>query len=159
MIALVAAVSRNGVIGHEGKMPWHLPAELKHFRRLTRGQVVVMGRKTYASIGGPLKGRTNVVITRAPGFEAPGCEVVHSPEELLHDQRPLYVIGGAQLYQQFLPHANLLHLTRIHADFAGDSFFPEVNPGEWRLVDAIPYAKDERNPYDFTVETYRRVWA
>lgn len=157
MIALVAAMGRNGVIGKDGAMPWHLPAELKHFRRVTRGQAVVMGRRTYESIGGPLKGRTNIVLTRDPGFEAPGCEVAHTVEALLEDERPLFIIGGAQLYRQFLPHADVMHLTRIHADFDGDTFFPEFDPAEWRLVAAEPHPRDEKNAYDFTIETYQRV--
>lgn len=157
MIALVAAMGRNRVIGKDGAMPWHLPAELKHFRRVTRGQVVVMGRKTYESIGGPLKGRTNIVLTHDPGFEAPGCEVAHSVEALVADERPLYVIGGAQLYRQFLPHADVLHLTRIDADFDGDTFFPEIDPDEWRVVAAEPHPRDEKNAYGFTIETYQRI--
>ncbi|MFZ5828201.1 MAG: dihydrofolate reductase [Bacillota bacterium] len=157
MIALVAAMGRNRVIGKDGTMPWHLPAELKHFRRVTRGKVVVMGRKTYESIGEPLKGRTNIVLTRDLDFEAPGCEVAHSVEALLHDERPLYVIGGAQLYRQFLPHADLMHLTRIDADFEGDTFFPEFVLAEWRLVAAEPHPQDEKNLYSFTIETYERI--
>lgn len=156
MITLVAAMGRNRVIGRDGQMPWHLPAEMKHFRRTTRGQVVVMGRKTYQAIGGPLKGRTNIVVTRDPGFEAPGCEVRHSVAELLADERPLFVIGGAELYRQFLPHAAEMVLTRIDHDFEGDARFPEWAPAEWELVTAAPYVRDERNEYDFTVEHYRR---
>ena len=157
MIALVAAMGRNRVIGKDGTMPWHLPAELKHFRRVTRGKVVVMGRKTFESIGEPLKGRTNIVLTRDPDFEAAGCEVAHSVEALLRDERPLYVIGGAQLYRQFLPHADLMHLTRIDAEFEGDTFFPEFDLAEWRLVAAEPHPPDEKNPYSFTIETYQRI--
>lgn len=157
MIALVAAMGRNRVIGRDGEMPWHLPAEMKHFRRVTRGQVVVMGRKTYEAIGGPLKGRTNIVLTRDPDFEAPGCEVAHSLEELLHDERSLYVIGGAQLYRQFLPHADVMHLTRIDFDVDGDAFFPEFDPTEWRVTAAERCARDEKNAYDFTIERYERV--
>ncbi|MFZ5816976.1 MAG: dihydrofolate reductase [Bacillota bacterium] len=157
MIALVAAMGRNGVIGREGRMPWHLPAEMKHFRRVTRGQVVVMGRKTYESIGGPLKGRTNIVLTRDPSYRAPGCEVVHALEELLLEERPLYVIGGAELYRQFLPHADRLILTRIHHDFEGDTFFPKIDPAQWRLTAAEPHPRDEQNEYDFTIEWYERL--
>lgn len=157
MIALVAAMGRNRVIGRNGAMPWHLPAEMKHFRRVTRGQVVVMGRKTYESIGGALKGRTNLVVTRDPSFVAPGCEVVHSVDDLLRDERALYVIGGAELYRQFLPHADVMFLTRIHSDFDGDTLFPAWDEREWRLVEAEPHSRDEKNAYDFTIETYHRV--
>lgn len=156
MIILVAAMGKGRVIGQDGRMPWHLPAELKHFRRLTKGQVVVMGRKTYESIGGALKNRTNIVLTRDEAYEAPGCEVVHSLEALLKGERTLYVIGGAQLYRQFLPHASRMVLTRIDADLAGDTFFPEWAEAEWQLVAAQAHPHDEKNPYDFTIETYQR---
>lgn len=157
MITLVAAMGRDRVIGREGQMPWHLPAEMRHFRRTTRGQVVVMGRKTYEAIGGPLKGRTNIVLTRDPGFAAPGCEVRHSAAELLTDERKLFVIGGAELYRQFLPHADEMILTRIDHDFEGDTYFPAWEPTEWELVSSTPYARDEQNAYDFIVEHYRRA--
>lgn len=157
MIALVAALGRNGVIGAGGTMPWHLPADLKHFRRLTKGHVVVMGRKTLEAIGGALRGRTNLVLTRDPAFSAPGCEVLHAIEPILHEERPVFIIGGAEIYQQFLPYADRMHLTRIAAEFAGDTFFPAYDPAQWRLVAAEPRARDEQNPYDMIFETYERV--
>lgn len=156
MIALIAAMGTNRVIGKDGAMPWHLPADLKHFRRITLGHVVVMGRRTYEAIGRPLPDRVNIVLTRNRGFAAPGCEVIHSPEPLLSDSRPVYVIGGAELYRLFLPHAAVMHLTRIHAEFAGDTFFPQFDLSAWELVAAEAYAKDDRNAYDMTFETYRR---
>lgn len=159
MIALVAALTRNRVIGRDGGMPWHLPADLRHFRRLTRGQTVVMGRKTYASIGRPLPDRVNIVVTRDRQFAAPGCEVVHSVAALLGDGRPLYVIGGAELYRAFLPHADRMHLTRIHADLPGDTFFPAYDERAWRLTSAEAHPRDERNAYDLTFETYERIRA
>lgn len=157
MIVLIAAMGRGRVIGHEGRMPWHLPAEMKHFRRTTRGHVVVMGRKTYESIGGALKNRTNIVLTRDPGYEAPGCEVAHSLTPLLSDPRELYVIGGAELYRQFLPHAHRMVLTRVEGDFAGDTFFPAWDDAQWRLTATQLYGADAQNAYDFTIETYERV--
>jgi dihydrofolate reductase len=157
MIALVAALGRNGVIGAGGTMPWHLPADLKHFRRLTRGHVVVMGRKTFESIGGALKGRTNLVLTRALTFSAAGCEVLHAIEPILQEERPVFIIGGAELYREFLPHADRLYLTRIDAEFAGDTFFPAFDSAQWRLVAAEPREQDEKNPYDLVFETYERA--
>lgn len=157
MIALIAAMDRNRVIGRDGQMPWRLPAEMRHFRRTTMGHVVVMGRRTYESIGGPLKGRTNIVLTRERGFTAPGCEVRHSVEEVLADPRPLYVIGGAELYRQFLPHADELILTRIDHEFPGDTYFPAWDESEWELVEATPCPRDDANPYDFVIERYRRA--
>lgn len=159
MITLVAAMGRNRVIGRDGSMPWRLPAEMRHFRRVTMGKVVVMGRKTYESIGGPLKGRTNLVLTRDPGFTAPGCELVHSIEALLSDPRPLYVIGGAQLYRQLLPHAGRMILSRIHHDFPGDTYFPDFPSDEWECTETEEHPADEANAYGFTVEWYRRVRA
>jgi dihydrofolate reductase len=157
MIILVAAMGHDRVIGRDGRIPWHLPAEMKHFRRTTRGQAVVMGRKTFESIGGALKNRTNIVVTRDPTFQAPGCEVVHAIAPLLADERELYVIGGAEIYRQFLPHADRMVLTRIDGAFEGDTFFPAWDEGEWRLVGTEFHPRDEQNAYDFTVETYERV--
>lgn len=157
MIALIAAMDRNRVIGQDGKMPWHMPADLKHFRRLTKGHVVVMGRKTYESIGGPLKGRTNVILTRDEQFEAAGCEVLHSIDAVLKDDRSIFVIGGGEVYRQFLPHADRLCLTRIDAAFEGDTFFPAWDEREWRMTESVSHARDEKNPYDCVFETYERM--
>ena len=156
MISLVWAMGQNRVIGQGGKMPWYLSADLIHFRKLTRGHVVVMGRKTYESIGEALPKRTNVVLTRDRQFEAPGCEVVHSVDEVLRDERPVFIIGGAELYREFLPHAQTLHITRIHAEFAGDTFFPEYDEAQWDLADSVFRPRDEKNPYDCTFEVYVR---
>lgn len=157
MIVLVAAMGRGRVIGQGGKMPWHLPGEMKHFRQTTRGQVVVMGRKTYESIGGALKDRTNVVVTRDPHYQAPGCEVVHSISSLLEYERPVYVIGGEELYSQFLPYARRMVLTRIDGVFPGDTFFPRWDEAKWQLVASDFHPRDEKNAYDFTIETYERI--
>jgi len=156
MITLVAAMGRGRVIGANGQMPWHLPAEMKHFRRVTKGQVVVMGRKTFESIGEPLKGRVNMVMTRDQSYEAPGCLVVHSIDEAMRDDRPLFVIGGAELYRAFLPYADTMILTRIHHDFHGDTFFPAWDEAEWLLTTSEAHPQDDRNAYDFTIETYQR---
>jgi dihydrofolate reductase len=157
MIALIWAMGRNRVIGQGGTMPWHLPADLKHFRRLTKGQIVLMGRKTYESIGGALKGRINWVLTRDPSYEAPGCEVLHSLEPVLQEERPVLIIGGAELYREFLPHADVLYLTRIEAEFEGDTFFPPFDLSEWELTESKPRPRDEKNAYDLVFETYQRT--
>ncbi|MDF2628200.1 MAG: dihydrofolate reductase [Symbiobacteriaceae bacterium] len=156
MIALVWAMGRNRVIGKDGTMPWYLSADLIHFRKLTRKQVVVMGRKTYESMGGALPKRTNIVLTRDPAFAPPDCEIIHSIDEVLRDERPIFVIGGAEVYRQFLPHAHTLHVTRIHADFEGDTFFPEYDESQWELTSSTFREKDEKNPYDCTFEVYVR---
>ncbi|HLN63294.1 MAG TPA: dihydrofolate reductase [Symbiobacteriaceae bacterium] len=157
MIALVAAMGRSRVIGKDGKMPWHLPADLRHFRRLTKGHIVVMGRKTYESIGGALSGRTNWVLTRDTAYQAPGCEVLHSLEPVLREERPVFVIGGAELYRAFLPYADTLHLTMIDADVEGDTYFPTWDPDEWALTDSLPRAADEKNAYACEFQTYQRT--
>ncbi|MCG9024478.1 dihydrofolate reductase [Laribacter hongkongensis] len=137
-LALIAARARNGVIGLDNRMPWHLPEDLAYFKRVTLGKPVVMGRKTFESIGRPLPGRLNIVVTRNPGWQAAGVQVAHSldaalvlaaaavPEEIM-------LIGGAELYRQALPQADVLYLTEIDAEFAGDAFFPEVDLARWRI--------------------------
>lgn len=137
-LALIAARARNGVIGLDNRMPWYLPEDLAYFKRVTLGKPVVMGRKTFESIGRPLPGRLNIVVTRNPDWQAAGVQVAHSldaalalaaaaaPEEIM-------LIGGAELYRQALPQADVLYLTEIDAEFAGDAFFPEVDLARWRI--------------------------
>jgi dihydrofolate reductase len=135
--ALVAALARNRVIGAGNRLPWRLPADLARFKRLTMGAPVIMGRKTRESIGRPLPGRRNIVVTRASGAAWEGCLVAHSLEEALalaRDAAEAFVIGGAELYAQALPHAERLHLTLIEAAYAGDAWFPEFDPAAWREV-------------------------
>ncbi len=136
-IAIIAAVARNGVIGHRNRMPWHLPDDLKRFRRLTLGQAVIMGRRTFESIGKPLAGRNNIVVTRSPDWTRPGCHAVHSLEAALaavHEREDAFVIGGAEIYALALPVARRLYMTEIDRDFEGDAFFPEFDRSRWREV-------------------------
>ena len=133
LVSLIAAVARNRVIGVEDRLPWHLPADLRRFRTLTWGKPVVMGRLTHESIGRPLPGRRNIVITRA-GPVMEGCERAGSLEDALALAGPApetVVIGGARCYREALPHCRRMYLTRIDADFAGDAWFPEWDPAEW----------------------------
>lgn len=134
-ISLIVAASRNGVIGTGGKLPWHLPADLKRFKELTMGHPILMGRKTFQSIGKPLPGRTNIVITRQPGFQACGAVVAHSLEEALRlceKEAEAFVIGGAEIYKQALPLADRIYLTRINQDFDGDTFLFDIDPAVWK---------------------------
>jgi dihydrofolate reductase len=136
-LAIIAAVARNGVIGAGNSMPWRLSADLKRFRALTIGHRVIMGRKTYQSLGKPLAGRENVVVSRDPGFAAPGCRVVGALADALDDPvlpPPAFCIGGAQLYAEALPLADEIHLTEIDADFDGDTYMPLLDPNAWREV-------------------------
>jgi len=160
-IALIAAVANNHVIGAENRLIWHLPADLKHFKTLTMGNTIVMGRKTFESIGKPLPGRRNIVITRNKDFNAPGCEIAYSLEEALkmsNKGETVYVIGGADIYHQTIdhPHTKVLYITRIFACFEGDAFFPSVEPAKWKLVERLDHKPDEKNPYPFTFLTYHR---
>jgi dihydrofolate reductase len=159
-LALVAAVAANGVIGRENALPWRIPQDLKRFRRLTSGHRIVMGRKTYESIGRSLPERENVVVTRDPAFQAPGCRVAHSLDEALAGAPPdrtVFCIGGAQLYREALPRASILHLTEIERDFPGDAFFPPFDRGEWREESRETYTVDGPEPFQYHFAVYRRV--
>lgn len=137
-LAILAAVAVNRVIGRDNMLPWHLPADLKHFKALTMGQIVVMGRRTFDSIGRPLPGRVNVVLTRQPDLQLPGVEIAASMEAVLDrfrgDARTIFIIGGAELFQQTLPDCDRLYLTEIEQAFSGDTFFPEFDRDDWREI-------------------------
>ncbi|HEX8523114.1 MAG TPA: dihydrofolate reductase [Tepidisphaeraceae bacterium] len=158
-LELVVAVSRNGVIGRAGTLPWHLPDDLKHFKNLTLGHTIIMGRRTYESIGKPLPGRTNIVVsTTMPSPPAAGVILAHSLGQALErtSTRP-FIIGGSQLYQTSLPRASVLHVTEIEADVEGDTFFPTFDRSEWNLIDDRPHPADERHLYPFHFRTYERI--
>ena len=152
-------MDRARVIGVGNKMPWHLPDELKHFRSVTSGYPVVMGRKTFESIGRPLPNRRNIVITRQPGYIAPGCEVVPSLTDGLElVGNDAFVIGGGEIYAQALPLANRLYLTYVDTEVAGgDTRFPQVDPAEWREIERERHEADERHAFAFTYVTLERV--
>jgi dihydrofolate reductase len=153
-VTLVAALGRNGVIGLDNRMPWHISEDLKRFKGLTMGHPVVMGRKTFESIGKPLPGRKNIVITRSRGFGAPGCTVVHSMEEALEatdGAAEVFVIGGAEIYGLALPLADRLELTEVDVAIDGDAYFPEFERSAWREVarESRSTESPERLRYDF----------
>jgi dihydrofolate reductase len=171
-ISLLAAVARNGVIGHQGRLPWHLPEDLRRFKRLTLGHPVIMGRKTYDSIlqtlGKPLPGRENIVVTRSAGFAAPGCRVAASIEGALTAAAgapggdEVFVIGGAEIYRLAFPLATQLDMTEIDADFEGDAWFPAYDHDEWRELAREEPAADAAGTGDatkrvrFAFVTYQR---
>lgn len=161
MISLVVAMARNQVIGRDNALPWgRLPEDLRRFRAITLGKPVLMGRKTFESIGRPLPGRTNLVLTRDPVWQAAGTVVVHSVDEALaraRDSAELAGIGGAEIYRLLLPLASVIHLTRIHADIAGDTLFPPLDQSHWRVLESRDFAADERNAHDMTFVTLERV--
>ena len=138
IISIIVAMDRNGVIGLEGDLPWHLSSDLKHFRAITMGKPLIMGRKTHESIGRPLPGRKNIVLTRSKDFLAEGCVVVNSQEqalELVADVEEVMFMGGAGIYDEALSHANRLYLTEVHADVNGDVYFPEFDKIDWLDVE------------------------
>lgn len=149
MIALIAAYAKDRVIGYKGKMPWHLPNELKYFKETTMGHTVVMGRKTFESIGKPLPNRRNIVLTRDRHFQAPGIEVIHNPRDVdrLGD---VFIIGGAQLYEEFMPMADRLYLTEIDLETEGDTFFPKWDQEDFRIIHQEEGKVDQRNPHPHT---------
>ncbi len=161
MITLIVAVADNGVIGRDNALPWHLPDDLKRFKRLTLGKPIVMGRKTFESIGKPLPGRLNVVLTRDPNYRREGVEVVHDVEGALRvaagaeDASEIMIIGGADLFRSFLPRAGRVHLTRVHADVAGDVLWPQLD-GSWQRVAAESHAADELHRHAMTFEVWEK---
>lgn len=160
-IALIAALDEAGVIGYEGGVPWRLPVDMRWFREKTMGKPVIMGRRTYESIGRPLPGRRNIVVTRQRGYEAPGCEVVASPAAALASAAALQpeeimVIGGAALYAALLPHASRLYLTYVRGRFPGDTYFPSFDRDEWEVVEETAHPADERHSVPFFMAVLER---
>jgi dihydrofolate reductase len=151
-ITLIAAVASNGVIGRDGGMPWHLPEDLKHFKKTTLGHPVVMGRRTWESLGKPLPGRRNIVVTRNRAFAAPGADVVESLEAALErcaGEAEVFVIGGGELYTAALPLAAALEITEIHRDYEGDARFPAFERAKWREVNREAHATGDGMRFDF----------
>ncbi len=160
-LELIAAVARNGVIGRNGELPWHLPDDLKHFKQLTLGHPILMGRKTHESIGRPLPGRRNIVISEKLKEAPAGTDLAHSIEAALklistHDGRA-FIIGGAVLYAAALPHAQTLHLTEVDVEVEGDAFFPPFDTEAWRLIEELPHPQDDRHALPFRFCTYQRM--
>lgn len=161
-LSIIVAMAANGVIGKDNTLPWRLRADLARFKRLTMGHHLLVGRKTWESIGRPLPGRTMVVITRRDGFSADGIRVAGSIDEALEIARragetEAFVAGGAEIYRQVLERADRLYLTRIHAAIEGDTFFPELDGSRWREVAREDREPDERNPYPFSFVDYEVV--
>lgn len=163
-LSITAAVSENGVIGRGAKIPWRLRDEQRAVRELTMGHCLIMGRKTWDSIGRPLPGRTSIVMTRDRSFsiEAEGIVVVHDFDSALEAARArgddeAFAFGGEAIYALALPRADTLHLTRVHATVEGDAFFPDFDESEWKLVDESRHKANERNEYAFTTQRYERA--
>ncbi|NOU51506.1 type 3 dihydrofolate reductase [Pseudoalteromonas sp. JBTF-M23] len=160
IISMIAAMAHNRVIGQDNQMPWHLPADLQHFKRVTMKKPVVMGRKTFESIGRPLPGRRNIVITRNDTYQAQGIEVVNSPEAalaLLSDVEEIMIIGGGHVYEQFLPMCERLYLTFIDLDVEGDTCFPDYTKvANWQVLEEQNCSADEKNLYNYKFVTLNK---
>jgi len=160
MISFIVAMDQNRVIGKDNQLPWHLPADLKFFKKVTVGHPIAMGRKTHESIGKPLPGRKNIIVTRNLDYQSEGCTVIHSVEELMQyvkqKDKEVFVIGGAQLFNQLFPVADRLYITEIEFEFEGDTYFPEFTDSEWTLTTREQGVKDEKNPYDYSFNIYDR---
>jgi dihydrofolate reductase len=162
IISIIVAAAANDVIGRQNDLPWRLSADLQQFKRLTMGHAVVMGRKTYESIGRPLPGRRMIVITRQPNYAADGVEVVSSLPAALElaerqGETDLFIIGGAEIFAHFLPRVNRLYWTRVHANVDGDVRFPAFDRREWRLVESTRHEADAKNEHPYSFELYERV--
>jgi dihydrofolate reductase len=158
LISLIVAMAQNGVIGRDNALPWRLPADLKRFKAFTLGKTVLMGRKTFESIGRPLHGRDNLVLTRDRRWLASGVIVVHSVEQALTQagDKELVAIGGAQIYRLLMPFARRIYLTHVHADVPGDTFFPDFDPTQWDDVECRMHPADEEHAYPVTFVTLER---
>jgi dihydrofolate reductase len=159
-ISAIVAMTENYVIGKNNQLPWHLPADLKHFKTLTTGQAVLMGRKTFESIGKPLPNRLNLILTKNTALQISGCEIVHTladaERKTLHHVPPineLFIIGGGEIFKIFLSHVEKLYLTLIHTTLIGDAFFPKLNEAEWEMIDEERFPANEQHPYDYSFIT------
>jgi len=159
MVTIIAAIGRNRALGKNNDLIWHLPADLRRFKKVTRGHHIIMGRKTYESLGKPLPNRTNIIVSRNPDYKAEGCVVVSSLDEALKtakaDPNP-YVLGGAEIYKQALSIADFMDLTLVHADFEADAFFPDFSLENWKEIGRQDFEKDEENPYDYSFVQYKK---
>jgi dihydrofolate reductase len=158
-LSLIVAMDENRLIGSDNRLPWHLPADLALFKRTTMGKPVVMGRKTFESIGKPLPGRRNIVITRNPDYRAEGCEVVSdidSALEICAEDAEIMLIGGASLYQQTIDRASCMYITLIHHEFDGDTWFPEFDPDDWQVAEREVFEADADNPFSWSFVKYVR---
>ena len=161
IISAIVATARNLVIGHQNQIPWYLPADLKYFKKMTTGHHVIMGRKSFESIGKPLPNRTNVVVTRDPFFVATGCMVAHSLPEALslaeaNGETEAFVIGGGEIYRQSWPYLDRIYLTEVDAEPEGDVFFPKMDETEWRELSREVHPADEKNEFAFVFRVLER---
>lgn len=161
MISFIVAAAENNVIGKDNQLPWHLPNDMKYFKNQTWGMTVVMGRKSLESLGKPLQGRKNIVVTRNKDWKREGAEVAHSIDEAIElakktGANEIFIIGGAEIFKAAMPVADRIYLTRIHHKFEGDAYFPEVEESQWQLVQSRFCNADDKNQYPHTFQVWER---
>jgi dihydrofolate reductase len=160
-ISLVVAASENNVIGKDNRLLWHLPNDMKFFKNTTWGMPVIMGRKTFESLGKPLAGRTNIVMTRDKDWSAEGTRVAPDMQQAMKtaaetDAKEIFVIGGGEIFKQVLPQANRVYLTRVHAKLEGDTYFPELPASEWKLLTQLDFEADAKHRYGYSFQVWQR---
>lgn len=159
-LSLIAAIGKNNELGKDNKLLWNLPADMQHFRTTTSGHVVIMGRKTFESIGKSLPNRENIVITSDSSYSRPGIIAVHSLEEALEryarGDQEIFVIGGGRVYEEALPYADRLYITRVDASLPADTFFPPIDTRKWKEISNEHHEPDEKNNYGYTFITYEK---
>ena len=156
MLSIIVAIDMNNVIGNKNKLPWHIPEDLKYFKKITEGKTVVMGRKTYESIGKPLPNRENVILTRDKDYEVDGCKVILSKDELEHEGKDVFIIGGSEIFKLFLGDIEKLYITHIQDVFSGDCYFPTISSDDWQEIYKIEGIKNEKNPYNYHFSIYNK---
>ena len=157
MITLIAAAAENNALGKDNQLIWHLPDDFKRFKQITSGHYIIMGRKTFESFPKPLPNRTHVIITRQKEYNAEGCIVVNSIEKAIAispTEEDVFIIGGAEIYKQSIEFADKIELTRVHANFEADAYFPEINENKWKIDFEEFHTKDEKHNFDFTFQTF-----
>ena len=162
MISLIVAMYKNNAIGYKNDLPWHLPADLKYFKKITTGHPIIMGRKTRDSIGRNLPNRTNIVITRNKEYQETDCLVFYSVDEWrkwskTQEEQEMFIIGGAEIFKETLASADRLYITKIDAEYPGDTFFPPLDWSNWKLISETEGQKDEKNPVDYCFLVYERI--
>lgn len=160
MITLIAAAAENNALGKDNQLVWHLPDDFKRFKQITSGHYIIMGRKTFESFPKPLPNRTHVIITRQKNYTVDDCIVVNSIEEAIKvcpKNEEVFIIGGADIYNQSIDFAEKIELTRVHANFEADAFFPEINLNNWKLTFEEKHTQDEKHNFDFTFQTFVKV--
>lgn len=159
-LSIAVAVGENFAIGKNNQLLWHMPADLKYFKQTTSGHTIIMGRKTFDSVGRPLPNRRNIVITRDATLKIDGVEVVNSLDKALeitnNEEKPVFIVGGAEIYRQALPKTQTIYLTTIHHTFEADTFFPAIDRNEWNVISAEQHKADDKNIYDYTFEVLER---